>query len=453
MSADHRDDEHGETYDYGLPEPPWGDNVVLPFRGAPSSRPQAEHDSWDFIDLNDPQWDEDPVPPDLHDFLYSGLRHVISGTPGSAKTLIIYRAAVDIIRKTGRLVVVLDFEMGAKAAKLLLRELDATPEEIAQIRFATPETPPKDALQAIIELDPVLVIIDASAGAYRASGLDDNKRQDVEQFAHVWVNPLWQAGIATALLDHLTKNPETRGGFVIGSERKVGQTDVHIGLAIDEKHPLKRGGHATATVTVHKDRRAFLRRPIAFFADITSDTVTHHLEVVLRHPEEMPTAPGGEKLPTIKMEQISRYLESLHGDSASKAQIRSGVGGNAAMADRALDILISNGHVKVDPQGAGKAHLHTLVRPYTRPPEPPSETPTTSTLSEPRPNHVQTGSPDHTASTASTASVPLKGDKRLDVVDVGLVRTPETPTASGDPELTLEELVEKYEHELGGGNA
>src|SRR3954465_10608280 len=101
-----------------------------------------------------------------------------------------------------------------------------------------------------------LTIVDAAAGAYDVSGLDDNKRAEVERFGRTWIVPFWQAGGTTLLLDHVVKNSETRGRYAIGSERKLGQVDVHLGL--EALTNISRGGHGLIRVTVHKDRPAHL---------------------------------------------------------------------------------------------------------------------------------------------------------------------------------------------------
>ena len=106
-----------------------------------------------------------------------------------------------------------------------------------------PANPPAPTSPRSSRRSVTLVVIDAAAGAYDASGLDDNKRQDVERFARAWVRPLFEIGITTLLIDHVTKNTETRGKYMIGSERKLGGVDVHLGLERGRQaaHPRRLG--------------------------------------------------------------------------------------------------------------------------------------------------------------------------------------------------------------------
>jgi hypothetical protein len=118
-------------------------------------------------------------------------------------------------------------------------------------------------------------VIDAAAGAYHASGLDDYKRADAEAFAHTWIVPLWLLGITTAVLDHVVKSSEARGRYAIGSERKLGTVDVHLGFhAI--KH-LTRGGPGLIRIDTHKDRPGHLARPHAAELGLQSDPTTHRI--------------------------------------------------------------------------------------------------------------------------------------------------------------------------------
>lgn len=351
------------------------DAVILPFDAGeralmaglgplPSSQPtpQFEHDDWGFVDLADPTLEEPPTPPDLGRFLYSGMRHMISGPPEATKTLVLYHDALELARR-GRAVGIIDFEMGAKRAVLLMRELKATNDDLRRIFFVEPQSPPRQGeLERFIEAGCCLVIIDASVGAYRASGLDDNSRVDAERFAEMWIKPLWRAGIATATIDHVTKDKETRGGFAIGSERKVGQADVHIGLTTT--HKLERGGKTTISVEVHKDRPAFLRRPHPFFIDIVSHEITHELSVTYREAEKMQRTEKGGQRPTINMDRVSHWLTQQDGPQSRNA-IEEAVKGNRESIRRAIDVLVAEGYCSSE-EGPRGSKIITVQRPYSK---------------------------------------------------------------------------------------
>jgi hypothetical protein len=221
-----------------------------------------------------------------------------------------------------------------------------------------------------------LVIIDAAAGAYDASGLDDNKRADAQKFARTWVDALWKRGITVVLLDHVTKNSETRGKFAIGSERKLGSVDVHLGLhAVKQLH---RGADGLIRVTTHKDRGGHLERPTAAELDLHSDPETHRITWTFRPAAATAESPDATWKPTALMEKVSRYLE-LQSDAVSRSQISRDVTGKREYVLSAIDHLIADGHA-AETDGPRKARLVVSLTSYRDQPAP---------VPDPFPTHSQ----------------------------------------------------------------
>lgn len=350
---------------------------------------------WHRIDLTDDQYAEPPQPPTTLGLLYQGKRHVISGPPESTKTLIAYIAVIETVRE-GHNTAIIDFEMGAAGARRLLDDLGITTDELERIYFVAPDSAPADELQAVIAFQPALVVIDAAAGAYDVQGLDDNKRQDAETFARAWIKPLWDAGITTLLIDHVVKNTETRGKFTIGSERKVGQADVHLGL--DVVKALTRGNKGILKVHVHKDRQGFLERPTAAIIELHSDPDTHVIAWSIK-PYEGKDPDTGEFRPTALMEKASRHLEQLLPEGTSRNDVEKSVVGKAEWLRTGLDILTREGFI-TESKGARRARIVTSKTPYRQPPD----------------DFVPTSShfvPDEHTTTSSHLVPPLQGDRGL----------------------------------------
>jgi hypothetical protein len=260
--------------------------------------------------------------------------------------------------RAGHGIAILDFEMGPHAAVTLLRELGATTEELQQIQYTEPDRPPTPAdIARIVGLGTGYTLIDAAAGAYDTSGLDDNSRKDAETFAAQWIRPLWQAGVATIVIDHVTKDTQTRGKFAIGSERKTGQADVH--LSLEALKPLHRGSTGLVKIHVHKDRPGHLPRPTAYIVDLTSDH-EHHITWTLREP--LQTTEDGFRH-TIYMERISRHMEKQPDHHFTKNELETDVQGRAELVRTALLEMVEDGYVTVV-----ETHLKypkfTLVRPF-----------------------------------------------------------------------------------------
>lgn len=347
---------------------------------------------WSRIDLADERLDVRPQPPAWCGLVYSGKRHWLSGPPEAAKTMLSWIVALDVLRSDGPVAHV-DFEAGAAATRLVLRELGATARELDDIFHFEPTAEPHDDDVAELVAEGVqLVIIDAAAGAFHATDLDDNKRADVEKFARAWTEPFFAAGIATLVIDHVGKNPDGRGRFAIGSERKVGVADVHLGL--EDVKTLTRGGTGLIKVRVHKDRGGFLVRPYAAELTIHSDPDTHALTWTLADPTT-----GDDWQPTALMESVSRHLEAQD-EPASKSAVERAVKGQAKWKRQAIDALIAEGFVTAS-DGSRGAILLTSEKPFR------------TTSSDPVSTSSQTGS-----SPTSSPRLPLQGGRDGDEVEL-----------------------------------
>jgi hypothetical protein len=325
---------------------------------GPKPAPEEE-DSWKPINLAD-LGDTPPVEPTLGglSLVYPGKRHVFSGPQESAKTLAAYVIGLQVVR-SGERVVLIDFEMGPWDAKNRLRELEASDEDLASFLYVAPESPATaDAVTRLVDLAPALVLVDAAAGAYDLQELDDNKRGDVERFTRFYVNGFWKAGIATIVLDHVTKNVEGRGKYAIGSERKVGGADVHLGFEVVT--PIKRGGHGLYKIVTHKDRGGFLKRGKLAEFELQSDPDTHLISWAFKQPvetdEEHPFRPTG------LMEKVSRWLE-IQQEPVSRNAVESAQLGKRDYVRLALDLLTQEGFVE-ETKGANRARLVESLEAY-----------------------------------------------------------------------------------------
>lgn len=311
--------------------------MLNPIPASTNGSNEEKTDGWKPIDLADDQYATPPKPPDLHPLIYSGMRHALSGPPEATKTLLAYKILLEIA-STGATVAIIDFEMGANRARILLDELGATQPQLWGILYYQDVTGPpgEQELGALAEC--ALVTIDSSVGAFDASGLDDNARKDVEKWAKAWIRPLHQRGVATLVLDHVTKNADTRGKFQIGSERKTGGVDVHLG--VEPVTALKRGGNSLVKIHTHKDRGAYLERPYACIVELSSDPETHTITVEMRPADS--TDDEGHFRPTHLMEAVSIYLE-LAGEPRSRSNIVENVRGKTDYKRLAIDALVREG--------------------------------------------------------------------------------------------------------------
>jgi hypothetical protein len=317
-------------------------------------------DSWVPIDLTELE-EREPTMPNLGgtQLLYPGKRHVFSGAPESAKTLGAYCCLIQTVRsRPDEHGMLIDFEMGGHDARQRLRELGATEDEIKRIYYVEPdERWSEERGESLVALNPGLVVVDAAAGAYQLEELDDNKRAEVETFNKKYVNIFWRVGIASLLLDHVTKSAEDRGRFVIGSERKLGATDVHIGF--ETVKPIKRGTSGQFKLITHKDRGGYLQRGHLADFHLDSDPDTH--ELAWRFTTGGGGEDGGAARLTHLMEKASRQLE-LPGTALTKTELAELLKTRKTFALQAINSLVGEGFVVETADGRSK--ILTSARSY-----------------------------------------------------------------------------------------
>jgi hypothetical protein len=317
--------------------------------------------SWRPIDLLGLE-DMPPIRPTVGGVLYPGGRHYFSAEHDSGKTFYAFALGLETIRAGGR-VLHLDFEMFAARTRERLREMGATDDELAAWIHVEPEGPPFSGyIDELLTLKPTLAIVDAAAGAYDALGLDDNKRSDVERFARMIVTPLTRAGVASIVIDHVTKNRESRGRFAIGSERKIGGADVH--LSFQAIKPLHRGGSGLFKITVAKDRFGFLPRPDVGELHLSSDPETHAIAWTLQEVAASDTQGDGWK-PTALMERVSIFLAEQT-KPLSKSDVQRGVRGKRPYVIKAIDELLADGYATAI-DGPRGSKLISFAKPFRVP--------------------------------------------------------------------------------------
>jgi hypothetical protein len=129
----------------------------------------------------------------------------------------------------------IDLEMGRRAMLERLRALGLVDEQISDgFLFVQPDEPLTDEVRGDLDgllgiHSPVIVVIDSSTPALELHGFDPMSGRDVQGFQRAVIEPLRQHGAAILQLDHLTKAKDRRGRFAVGSERKLGVADVHLG--------------------------------------------------------------------------------------------------------------------------------------------------------------------------------------------------------------------------------
>jgi len=269
----------------------------------------------------------------------------------------------------GHHVVLVDFEDTPESAVERLRALGADPEELAQLfTYVRPDGRFDDLARAVIEAEiakkgrPTLAVIDGVTEAMAQLGLDPVKGPDVA--AYYGGCPRWLAntGAAVVLVDHVTKSAEGRGRWAIGSERKLSGLDGSA-LLFDLVSPFGRGRTGRAKITVSKDRCGHVRQHEGGGRSIaTLELKSWPDGGVTAHLDPPPVTSTGSFRPTHLMGKLSVAIRENPG--LSTRALRSVVSGKNDAKDLALELLVNEGFVAVEPGPRG-ARLHRSVRAFS----------------------------------------------------------------------------------------
>ena len=364
--------------------------------------PETPPHSWQTLNLVELAANP-PEPPTIGGLLYPGKRTVLSGETESMKTwfaLILAKAELD----AGYPVVWVDLDaMGPGAMLNRLELLAVNRHQIASnfhyIEPSDPLDPAKIAelVDTIAQLQARLCVIDAFNPILNLQGLNPNEVIDIETFWRTIADPICRAGAAPVLLDHVVKNPDNRGKYASGSERKASGSIVHLGFKL--LVPLRKGGIGSSVITVHKDRPGYLTRPA--IGRLVLDATEHIIQYKIE-PDKSHDPKTGDTRHTVYMERISRALE-IADEPAPKSWIEENVEGKGQFIRIALGELIEDGYVTAE-KGARNATLHTLIRPFRE-----ADVAPTSSSSPVRPDLV----PDLTSRPVRPSSPPVGDEDAL----------------------------------------
>jgi hypothetical protein len=310
------------------------------------------------------------TPPTIGGLVYSGRKHVFSGEPETLKTWAALVLCVEQVR-AGENVIYVDFEMDGREQLARLRDLGLDDDEVRRFCYIAPAEPltntkgrPFPHLQGDIDAlltdrPPSLVVFDAFTGALEIHGFDPNSGVEVERFYRTVVKLFQMCGAGVVVLDHLTKNRDTRGRYSIGSERKLGAADVHLGFELIRS--FGRGRSGLAKIVTHKDRPGHLPRPKAAEFRLASDPVTGIVSWEICLGESI--GADAPFRPTHLMEKVSRYVASHVDERPSRNAVEKNVGGKAEYVRKAIDVLIKEGFLEPT-AGMRNAKLLRSLKPY-----------------------------------------------------------------------------------------
>lgn len=313
--------------------------------------------------------------------LYAGKMHVFQAEPSSGKTWLALVAAVEVLAAGGA-VVYLDYEDAPAGILGRLLAAGAHPDWIraGRFRYIRPAGAfgPSEKLELAAMLDetnPDLVVIDGIAEALTRDGLSEDKASDWVTWVEKFPRWLTRLGCSVVMLDHVKKDPDSRGRYARGTGAKLASLDgAAYEIKVTEAFSRQRAGKMK--LIVQKDRPGGV-------GAIGETIAVAHLEpkadgerVLIRLEAHADTVADPFK-PTRIMAIVSTELERLSTPVSATVLANMVPSHKPKLVRQAIARLIVEGYVAEIRQG--RTTLLRLVRPYGEgpPPEriPPPELP------------------------------------------------------------------------------
>ena len=245
-------------------EPPWPEPPEEGVKARPFER----------VDLGQLMADGVPEPERVVDWLYAGCVTVIQGEPEAGKSWVASWLAVQVM-EAGWSVVYIDEEGGPAMAAERLLALGASPPLVAERMWYYAFEQRRWDAHDLAELDAVIAaagesgrglgmaVLDSLPDFLAAAGLSEDSARDVTTFAARVCGRFRQAGVASVLLDHLTKpggdSGATKSRYARGSGAKLAKADATLMVETVDTFEVGKSGRVRIGKT--KDRRGRLPLP------------------------------------------------------------------------------------------------------------------------------------------------------------------------------------------------
>jgi hypothetical protein len=286
---------------------------------------------------------------DGHGLIYTGRVHSIYGESESGKSWIAQIATAEML-KDDKKVIYIDFESDAIDIVNRLKSLGVSRANLLQyfsyIRPDGPREADDPYWQAILEPGSAeLVIIDGVTESLTMWGGQTKDNDEITRWMRIFPRTVATAsGAAVVLIDHITKNAETRGRFAIGGQAKLATIDGAAYL-VEPLEALAPGRVGSLTMRVTKDRPGFIRKiagmwrksdrtqeAAVFVIDSTKALMQYSITVPLLEDELESNKEFG------KLKEVAEFINNHPG--SSRRVVQDGVSGSKdAIGDRISDLL------------------------------------------------------------------------------------------------------------------
>jgi hypothetical protein len=313
---------------------------------------------------------EEPAPEflarnDGHRLFYKGKINALLGESESGKTWVALHAVAQALQVALK-VIYIDFEDSGKGILSRLRALGVEDEKLKNLTYANPDQNLTlderiDLVDALMEIQPKLIVVDGVNAAMTLLNLDLTSNRDATFFSQQLLKPLALSGAGVITIDHVTKSKEGRGNYAIGAQAK--RADINgAAIMVEVVQPFGRGMTGELILKVTKDRPGRVREVSkeAKFAGrvLLQSSAEGSVSMVI----EAPAMAQSKTRPTHLMEKVSRLLEGST-TPLSKNAVEKGVEGRREWVFIAIQILIDEKFIAIE-NGARNALNLRLLKPF-----------------------------------------------------------------------------------------
>lgn len=297
---------------------------------------------------------------------YPSRVNSIAGESGDGKTWTALLVAVQEM-DAGKHVVYIDLEDDEEGVTERLLNMGCSTEVVSsRFHYIHPDAPfdqrgRKSLSELIAQVNPSLTVIDSVGESLSLHGANPNADEEVATWFRVFPRAVARMGTGVVVIDHVTKNHDSKDLFALGSQRKRAAI---TGTSIIQKveREFSRDSSGYAVLTCAKDRLGNSTRG----EKVARLVVTSEGDglVSLRLAPASDPAPWK---PIDAMEKVSQLLASLPNHTAqSKKQIIDAIPMKEQTVADAINHLHGDGYVTVTSNGPGKPTTVTLVKEYCR---------------------------------------------------------------------------------------
>ena len=287
--------------------------------------------------------------------IYAGKVHSFYGESESGKSWVAQIATAELLRADKK-VIYIDFESDPQDIVKRLKGLGVSRANLLQyLTYIRPETARQvddPYWDAILTPDSAsLVVIDGVTESLTMWGGETVDNDSITKWMRQFPRKVAQeSGAAVVLIDHITKNADTRGRFAIGGQAKLATID-GAAYIVEPIEVLSPGRVGSLTLRVTKDRIGDVRASAGMYrkSDRTQEAAVFTIDSTRAQMQYVIGAPTSEDELNERTEfkKLSEMAEFIHHHpGCSRRELNEGVKGDKGLIGERLETLEKNGYIE-----------------------------------------------------------------------------------------------------------